>query len=170
MRRAWYSVPALCRFHLLAHANALLLLPPLGNAQALCLQFLGGVIGARLLYNIGHLRIEITTRTSGGIEITVSLNGTLPDRIELIYGTKRCDEMCRSCFLCFCGDSGLKVSDEINTDCMAILSIDMRSNCTKRPSLLDRTILANQKMIADARPTVVQMPLMNGFRRNMPIW
>ena len=48
---------------------------------------------------------------------------------------------------------------------MTVLTVDMRADRTEGASLLDGTVLADEEVIADARPAVVEVPLMDGLRR-----
>ena len=64
-------------------------------------------------------------------------------------------------FLCLGRDSVLEISDDIDADGMSILPVDMCTDSAHGASFLDRAVLADEKVVADARPAIVQMPLMD---------
>ena len=52
---------------------------------------------------------------------------------------------------------------------MAVLTINVCANRAERTSLFDRAVLADEEVIADARPTLIQMPLMDRLCRDIII-
>ena len=65
-------------------------------------------------------------------------------------------------FLCLGRDSVLEISDDVDADGMSILAVDMCTDGAHGAPLLDRAILADEKVVADACPAIVQMPLVDG--------
>ena len=64
-------------------------------------------------------------------------------------------------FLCLGRDSVLEISDDVDADGMSILAVDMCTDGAHGASLLDRAVLADEEVVADACPAIVQMPLMD---------
>ena len=65
----------------------------------------------------------------------------------------------------FGGRRHFKISNDVDADGMTVLAVDMRADGTKGTPLLDGAVLADEEVIADARPAVIEVPLMDGLRR-----
>ena len=65
-------------------------------------------------------------------------------------------------FLCLGRDSVLEISDDVDADSMSILAVDVCADGAHGASLFDRAVLADEEVVADACPAIVQMPLMDG--------
>ena len=64
-------------------------------------------------------------------------------------------------FLCLGRDSVLEISDDVDADSMSILAVDVCADSAHGASLFDRAVLADEEVVADACPAIVQMPLMD---------
>ena len=62
-----------------------------------------------------------------------------------------------------------KIPDDVDPDGVIILPVAVRTDRVHRPALFYRAILADDKMVADTRPAVGQMPLMNRLSRHVGI-
>ena len=112
--------------------------------------------------------IKIFAGTIGIVQISVPDNDALSHWIELVLLTKPRRQQIERLHLRVLRLDEIKISRDTNADGIHVVMKCVRSDRRKFSTLLNRAVLANQKMIAATRPTVnFLMKFVNLFDRGI---